>query len=170
MWTSLQPRTVADSCCHPGASTPTSGNTSRPPIARPTNKAAPCALPPPVMRALAKATSRSCSRPRPRSAPASKRCSTLPASDRPTLAACIWRAASVCISTWPTPLPLACFPALSPAQVRVVGNTSLGGALLAALDRDALPAMEELRARIQIVELNQHPRFEDRYLDHLALP
>ncbi|WP_157837183.1 ASKHA domain-containing protein [Geminisphaera colitermitum] len=61
-------------------------------------------------------------------------------------------------------------PGFEPAQVRVVGNTSLGGALLAALDRDALPAMEELRARIQIVELNQHPRFEDRYLDHLALP
>jgi hypothetical protein len=37
------------------------------------------------------------------------------------------------------------------------------------LDRAALAAMEALRARIEVVELNLHDGFEDRYIDHLSL-
>lgn len=61
-------------------------------------------------------------------------------------------------------------PGFARAQVKVVGNTSLGGAILAALDKNALAQMEELRSRAAILELNEQPSFEDCYLDHLALP
>jgi len=60
-------------------------------------------------------------------------------------------------------------PGFDPAQVRVVGNSALAGAVLAAIDRDALAEMETLRARTTIVELNHDPAFEDRYIDHLSL-
>lgn len=60
-------------------------------------------------------------------------------------------------------------PGFAVEQVRVVGNTALGGAILAVLDRAVLAAMEELRTRIEVVELNLHENFEDRYIDHLSL-
>ena len=60
-------------------------------------------------------------------------------------------------------------PGFTPEQVRVVGNSALAGAVLAALDREALAEMESLRARTEVVELNHDPLFEDRYIDHLAL-
>lgn len=60
-------------------------------------------------------------------------------------------------------------PGFTEAQVTVVGNTALGGAILAAIDRAALVEMESLRARIEVVELNLHEGFEDRYIDHLHL-
>lgn len=60
-------------------------------------------------------------------------------------------------------------PGFSVEQVKVVGNISLGGAILTVLDRAALPEMEDLRARIEVVELNLHKDFEDRYIDHLSL-
>ncbi|MCF7675262.1 MAG: ASKHA domain-containing protein [Akkermansiaceae bacterium] len=60
-------------------------------------------------------------------------------------------------------------PGFTTEQVTVVGNTSLGGAILAVLDRAVLPGMEALRARIEVVELNLHDGFEDRYIDHLSL-
>jgi uncharacterized 2Fe-2S/4Fe-4S cluster protein (DUF4445 family)/ferredoxin len=61
-------------------------------------------------------------------------------------------------------------PGFRADQVRVVGNSALAGALLAALDREALAEMESLRARTTVVELNRDPGFEDRYIDHLSLP
>ena len=61
-------------------------------------------------------------------------------------------------------------PGFRAEQVRVVGNTSLAGALLALLDRTALAEMESLRARIEVIELNLQPGFEDCYIDHLSLP
>ena len=61
-------------------------------------------------------------------------------------------------------------PGFKPEQIHVVGNSSLGGAVLAALDREVLPELEALRACIQIVELNREPSFEDSYLDYLRLP
>jgi uncharacterized 2Fe-2S/4Fe-4S cluster protein (DUF4445 family) len=61
-------------------------------------------------------------------------------------------------------------PGFEVAKVRVVGNTALGGAVLTALDRSVLEAMEALRARIEVVELNLEEGFEDRYIDHLSLP
>lgn len=60
-------------------------------------------------------------------------------------------------------------PGFAPDKVVVVGNTSLGGAVLTAIDRSALAEMESLRTRIEVVELNLHEGFEDRYIDHLAL-
>ena len=60
-------------------------------------------------------------------------------------------------------------PGFTVDQVKVVGNTALGGAILTVLDRAALTAMEALRARIEVVELNLHDGFEDRYIDHLSL-
>ncbi|MBK9989758.1 MAG: DUF4445 domain-containing protein [Verrucomicrobia bacterium] len=61
-------------------------------------------------------------------------------------------------------------PGFMREQVKVMGNTSLGGATLAALDRCALPEMIAWRKSAQIFELNAQPGFEDCYLDHLSLP
>jgi uncharacterized 2Fe-2S/4Fe-4S cluster protein (DUF4445 family) len=61
-------------------------------------------------------------------------------------------------------------PGFATQQVRVVGNTALAGALLALLDRNVLEEMEALRSRIEVIELNLQPDFEDRYIDHLSLP
>jgi uncharacterized 2Fe-2S/4Fe-4S cluster protein (DUF4445 family) len=61
-------------------------------------------------------------------------------------------------------------PGFREEQVRVVGNTSLAGALLALVDRTTLTEMEELRERVQVIELNLAAGFEDRYIEHLMLP
>ena len=61
-------------------------------------------------------------------------------------------------------------PGFHSDQVSVVGNTSLAGAWLAAIDRQALVEMETLRQRAQVIELNELPDFEAAYIDHLALP
>jgi len=52
----------------------------------------------------------------------------------------------------------------------VVGNTALAGALLAVVDRTTLAEMENLRAQVEVVELNLAADFEDRYIEHLMLP
>ncbi|MCU0771694.1 MAG: ASKHA domain-containing protein [Verrucomicrobia bacterium] len=61
-------------------------------------------------------------------------------------------------------------PGFREEQVRVVGNTSLAGALLALVDRTTLAEMEELRQRVEVIELNLADGFEDRYIEHLLLP
>jgi len=61
-------------------------------------------------------------------------------------------------------------PGFRGEQVRVVGNTSLAGALLALVDRTTLAEMENLRAQVEVVELNLADGFEDRYVEHLMLP
>ena len=61
-------------------------------------------------------------------------------------------------------------PGFKPEQVRVVGNTSLAGALLALIDRNTLDEMETLRERVDVIELNLVEDFEDRYIEHLLLP
>jgi len=61
-------------------------------------------------------------------------------------------------------------PGFRPEQVRVVGNTSLAGALLAVLDRHTLAEMEAIREQVEVVELNLTDGFEDRYVEHLMLP
>jgi uncharacterized 2Fe-2S/4Fe-4S cluster protein (DUF4445 family) len=61
-------------------------------------------------------------------------------------------------------------PGFREEQVRVVGNTSLAGALLALVDRTTLDEMENLRAQVEVVELNLVDGFEDRYIEHLMLP
>ncbi|MEX1118289.1 MAG: ASKHA domain-containing protein [Terrimicrobiaceae bacterium] len=59
-------------------------------------------------------------------------------------------------------------PGFREEQISPVGNTSLGGAYLAMLDQSLAEEMDRLKAGI--IELNLDPGFEDRYLDHLALP
>lgn len=68
------------------------------------------------------------------------------------------------------PNAIACglLPGFREAQVSAVGNTSLGGAYLAMLDRSLAAEMGDLQ--VETVELNLDPGFEDRYLDHLSLP
>lgn len=61
-------------------------------------------------------------------------------------------------------------PGFTPEQVRVVGNTSLAGALLALIDRTTLAEMEALREQVRVIELNLDEDFEDRYVEHLMLP
>ena len=61
-------------------------------------------------------------------------------------------------------------PGFRPEQVRVVGNTSLAGALLAVLDRHTLAEMEAIREQVEVIELNLTDGFEDRYVEHLMLP
>ncbi len=61
-------------------------------------------------------------------------------------------------------------PGFTPAQIQVVGNTSLGGAFLAVHDRNLLEEMKAACARMEMIELNQQPGFEDAYIDQLALP
>lgn len=61
-------------------------------------------------------------------------------------------------------------PGFVPAQVQVVGNTSLAGAYLALLDSSALDEMERIRRRMDIIELNLDPGFEFCYIEQLLLP
>lgn len=61
-------------------------------------------------------------------------------------------------------------PGFREEQVRVVGNTSLAGALLALVDRTTLVEMENLRSQMEVIELNLAPDFEDCYIEHLMLP
>jgi len=61
-------------------------------------------------------------------------------------------------------------PGFEPAQIQIVGNTSLAGAYLAMNDRSLLAEMQSLRARFEPVELNLQPGFEDTFIDNLALP
>ena len=61
-------------------------------------------------------------------------------------------------------------PGFTPAQIQVVGNTSLGGAFLALNDRSLLAEMEAACTRLESIELNLQPGFEDAYIDQLMLP
>jgi uncharacterized 2Fe-2S/4Fe-4S cluster protein (DUF4445 family) len=61
-------------------------------------------------------------------------------------------------------------PGFREEQVRVVGNTALAGALLALVDRTLLADMENLRAQVEVVELNLLDGFAERYVEHLLLP
>ena len=60
-------------------------------------------------------------------------------------------------------------PGFVPEQVEAVGNTSLGGAYLAMLDRSVIEELDRIRTRAEIVELNLDPGFEDCYIDNLSL-
>jgi uncharacterized 2Fe-2S/4Fe-4S cluster protein (DUF4445 family) len=60
-------------------------------------------------------------------------------------------------------------PGFTPVQIKVVGNTSAGGAFLALNDRSLLAEMKTACAKMEFIELNLQPGFEDAYIDHLAL-
>lgn len=53
--------------------------------------------------------------------------------------------------------------------IQVVGNSSLAGAYMAALDHSALTEMEELAGKMETIELNLDPEFEDRFISGLSL-
>ncbi|MFT3789440.1 MAG: ASKHA domain-containing protein [Tepidisphaeraceae bacterium] len=55
-------------------------------------------------------------------------------------------------------------------QVISVGNTSLAGTVFGLLDRSLLREMSSLATRVQPIELNHVPSFEDRFTDSLRLP
>jgi uncharacterized 2Fe-2S/4Fe-4S cluster protein (DUF4445 family) len=61
-------------------------------------------------------------------------------------------------------------PGFTPEQVELVGNTALGGAWLALVDRTALLEMTALGPTAILVELNREPGFENNFIDQLALP
>ena len=61
-------------------------------------------------------------------------------------------------------------PGFAPEQIQVLGNTSLGGAFLALNDRSLLAEMQAACARMESIELNLQPGFEDAYIDQLMLP
>lgn len=60
-------------------------------------------------------------------------------------------------------------PGFTPDQIEVVGNSSLAGAYLALVDSGALEEMQTWSRLMEVVELNLDPKFEDRYVDQLAL-
>lgn len=60
-------------------------------------------------------------------------------------------------------------PGFAGSQICVVGNTSLGGAFLVLNDRRLLDEMKAACRRLEALELNLQPGFEDAYIDHLAL-
>jgi uncharacterized 2Fe-2S/4Fe-4S cluster protein (DUF4445 family) len=60
-------------------------------------------------------------------------------------------------------------PGFAPSQVEVVGNTSLAGAYLALLDCGALDEITRVAKRIEMIELNLDPQFEERYIENLCL-
>ncbi|MBI5394330.1 MAG: DUF4445 domain-containing protein [Verrucomicrobia bacterium] len=62
------------------------------------------------------------------------------------------------------------FPGFRLDQVHLVGNTSLAGAYLALLDSGVLEQLNLISKRIEVIELNLDPGFEDRFIDQLSLP
>lgn len=61
-------------------------------------------------------------------------------------------------------------PGFQPDQIQVVGNTSMGGAFLALNDRSFLKEMQTACTKMESIELNLQPGFEDAYIDQLMLP
>jgi len=61
-------------------------------------------------------------------------------------------------------------PGFRPDQIDVVGNTALGGAWLALIDRTVLPEMIATSTNADVVELNLELGFEDTFIDQLSLP
>lgn len=60
-------------------------------------------------------------------------------------------------------------PGLQRDAIELVGNTSLGGATLAFLDRNLLEEMSSIATRIEVIELNTDPEFEMTYIENLSL-
>jgi len=61
------------------------------------------------------------------------------------------------------------FPGFRMDQIQLVGNTSLAGATLSAIDSSVLRELDRIGREIEIVELNLDPEFEDTYIDQLQL-
>ncbi len=61
-------------------------------------------------------------------------------------------------------------PPLADGKIEVAGNTSLKGAIQAAVDSDAGPRMEAIVDALEFVELNAQPSFQDDFIDALFIP
>ncbi|MFQ3586375.1 MAG: ASKHA domain-containing protein [Fimbriimonadaceae bacterium] len=60
-------------------------------------------------------------------------------------------------------------PGFREEQVQLVGNTSLGGATTALLDRNTVDELARLAESVEVVQLNLEPEFEDTYIEQLAI-
>lgn len=61
-------------------------------------------------------------------------------------------------------------PNLAREKIHLVGNTSLAGAYLSLLDKSLIDEMSRIAKQVEVVELNQDPGFEMRYVEQLCLP
>jgi uncharacterized 2Fe-2S/4Fe-4S cluster protein (DUF4445 family) len=61
-------------------------------------------------------------------------------------------------------------PPLAPDRVVPCGNTSLKGAIYATLDREVPKRMARLVERLEFVELNGEPTFQNDFIDALFIP
>jgi len=61
-------------------------------------------------------------------------------------------------------------PGFVPEQIVPVGNSSLAGAFLALTDKSLLADLQRTAERVEALELNLVPSFQDTYIDALALP
>jgi uncharacterized 2Fe-2S/4Fe-4S cluster protein (DUF4445 family) len=59
-------------------------------------------------------------------------------------------------------------PQIDPNKVKIVGNSSLGGASRVLLEKDLIFTLENLSQRVKVIELNLLDSFEDLYLDALC--
>lgn len=60
-------------------------------------------------------------------------------------------------------------PGFALEQIELVGNTSLAGAFMGMMDCDLMAVMSEQAQKIDVLELNMEPSFEDHYIDQLTL-
>jgi uncharacterized 2Fe-2S/4Fe-4S cluster protein (DUF4445 family) len=60
-------------------------------------------------------------------------------------------------------------PGFVPEQIEVVGNTSLAGAYMTLQDRGVLDELRLNQNRVEVLELNLDPSFEDCYIENLML-
>ena len=61
-------------------------------------------------------------------------------------------------------------PGFTPEQIKLIGNSSLAGAYLAAVDQSVLGALQSIAAEVTTVGLNLDPGFESCYIEQLLLP
>lgn len=61
-------------------------------------------------------------------------------------------------------------PDFAEHQINVVGNSSLAGAWMCLCSAQAMKQAIAVSQNVTILELNQHPAFEDHYIDMLGLP
>ncbi len=61
-------------------------------------------------------------------------------------------------------------PGFRAEQIEPVGNSALGGAYLALVDRRAMDEVRRVARKIEVVELNLDPDFESTYIEQLTLP
>ena len=145
------------------------GNSGATPASKPTMDL-PSASPETTARPSARSTSPTCSRPRRRSVPASKHCSPPPASVPRKSAASIWRAASACTSMFRTPSPSACCPDSGRSRCGWWETPRWPARCWLCWTARRWRKWSPCAARIEVIELNLQPDFEDCYIDHLSLP